>query len=308
MNYSPLRYPGGKNRIAPFIANICINNKFNGCYVEPYSGGASVALFLLFEDIVRKIIINDKDRSIYAFWYCVLNNTDSFCKKIYDTDVSIEEWEKQKIVQKNKEKADLFELGFSTFFLNRTNRSGIIAGGVIGGCKQNGKYTIDCRFNKDELVNRIKRIASRKKNIKLYHKDALKLINIVEQRFSNDNDLLYYFDPPYFDKGSTLYMNYYHKKDHKDVSTMIKSSNKSKWIVSYDDSPEIFKLYKDCPYKKYELRHTANTAKNGKEIMFFSENLDIIDILDKNPLQYKKNKRKTGPKIIYKRLTKIDHM
>lgn len=300
MTYSPLRYPGGKNRIAPFIAEICTKNDFNGCYVEPYSGGASVALFLLLENIVEKIIINDKDRSIYAFWYCVLNKTNAFCKRIYDTDICLEEWKKQKEIQKDKSKADLFDLGFSTFFLNRTNRSGIITGGPIGGIRQNGNYKIDCRFNKDDLIDRIRKIASRKNDKKLYNKDALKLINFVEKRMDNVNDLLYYFDPPYYDKGSTLYMNSYHNKDHKDVSKLIKSHKNSKWIVSYDDNPEIFELYNDCPYKRYKLRHIANIAKTGMEIMFFSENLIIDDIIDKDPLKYKKNHNKNGSKIIYK--------
>ena len=115
--------------------------------MEPYSGGASVALFLLLEGFVNKITINDKDRAIYAFWYCVLNKTKDLCDKIERTEITIAEWRKQKEIQTKKEKADLLELGFSTFFLNRTNRSGIINGGMIGGVEQNGDYLIDCRFN-----------------------------------------------------------------------------------------------------------------------------------------------------------------
>ena len=152
MTYSPLRYPGGKNRLAPFIGKICFDNKITEHYVEPYSGGASVALFLLFEGFVEKITINDKDRSIYAFWYSVLNQSEELCNLIEETPITINEWKKQKEVQKNTDNVTLLELGFSTFFLNRTNRSGIIKAGVIGGYKQENIYKLDCRFNKEDLI------------------------------------------------------------------------------------------------------------------------------------------------------------
>ena len=113
---SPLRYPGGKNKLSAFIAKICIDNDIDGHYVEPYSGGASVALFLLLEGFVSKITINDKDRSIYAFWYSVLNKTNQLCELINKTDITIEEWRKQKEIQKNKQNADLLSWIFNFIF------------------------------------------------------------------------------------------------------------------------------------------------------------------------------------------------
>lgn len=180
MFYSPLRYPGGKNKLSAFIAKICIDNNINGHYVEPYSGGASVALFLLMEGFVERITINDRDRAIYAFWYCVLNKTKQLCEKIENAELTIEEWKKQKKIQLNKKNVDLLTLGFSTFYLNRTNRSGIINYGVMGGIEQKGNYLIDCRFNKEDLVQRIRNIAKHKKNIRLYKKDAIKLIDKIQ--------------------------------------------------------------------------------------------------------------------------------
>ena len=177
MNYSPLRYPGGKNKISAFIAKICVDNNINGHYVEPYCGGAAVALFLLLEGFVSKITINDKDRSIYAFWHSVLNKTNHLCDLIQKTDITLDEWNRQFEIQKRKNEVDLLALGFSTFFLNRTNRSGIINARPIGGLNQEGDYKIDCRFNKIDLINRIKTIAKRKKDIRLYRKDDLKLID-----------------------------------------------------------------------------------------------------------------------------------
>lgn len=287
MHLSPLRYPGGKNRIANFIAQVCVDNRISGLYVEPYAGGASVALFLLFSNVVKKIVINDKDRSIYAFWYSVLHHTDRLCQMIIDTEVNVENWHKQKKVQSRKQYANLLELGFSTLFLNRTNRSGIISGGIIGGIDQTGEYKIDCRFNKEELINRIRRIAQRKDSISVYNLDAISLIyKIEQQRSKNLMNALIYFDPPYYKKGGSLYLNHYIKSDHKDVAGAISLLN-YKWIVSYDNVPEIQELYKKFRNIEYSLKHTAHSARDGGEVLFFQDSL-IIPNLHQNPIEYKR--------------------
>lgn len=296
MNYSPLRYPGGKNKLSAFIAKICIDNKINGHYIEPYSGGAAVALFLLIEGYVEKITINDRDRSIYAFWHSVLNKTNELCEMIEKSELSISEWKKQKDVQANKKTVDLLTLGFSTFYLNRTNRSGIINGGVMGGVEQNGNYLMDCRFNRVGLIQRIRLIAKYKKNIRLYKKDAIKLIDKIQQEAHNEN-VVFYFDPPYYLKASTLYMNHYEDKNHKKVSKKIKAIQNIKWIVSYDNVPEIQELYSDCTKKEFSFKHTAYQSRIGKEIIFFSNNLTQPNIKNYNPVKFKKEKANTN--IVY---------
>jgi DNA adenine methylase len=295
MFYSPLRYPGGKNKLSAFIAKICIDNNINGHYVEPYSGGASVALFLLLEGFVNKITINDKDRSIYAFWFCVLHKTKQLCELIENADLTIDEWRKQKEIQNNKKSADLLDLGFSTFYLNRTNRSGIINAGVMGGIEQNGNYLMDCRFNKTELIERIKKIAKKKSQIRLYKKDAIKLIDKIQQEAIDEN-IVFYFDPPYYLKASTLYMNHYQDNSHLNVSEKIKSIRNIKWIVSYDNVPEIQNLYSDCSKKEYSFKHTAYNSRVGQEILFFSPTLKQPKIKDWNPLGFKLIKEQ----IVYK--------
>ena len=297
MHYSPLRYPGGKNKLSAFIAQICIENDINGHYVEPYSGGASVALFLLLEGFVEKITINDKDRSIYAFWHSVLNKTEQLCELIENTEITISEWRKQKNIQSRKQNADLLELGFSTFFLNRTNRSGIIKGGMIGGVNQSGDYLIDCRFNKSDLIDRIRKIASRKKDIRLYKKDALKLIEKIQKESENSN-IIFYFDPPYYYKASSLYMNHYKDENHRLVSEKIKSIKNIRWIVSYDNVPEIKELYSNCDKKEYSFKHTAHSTRIGKEILFFSSGLLKTNLENKNPVNFKLVKRKSGAVIV----------
>jgi len=275
MFYSPLRYPGGKNRLSKFISKICIDNNIEGHYIEPFAGGASVALYLLMERKVNEITINDFDRSIYAFWYSVLNNTTKLCKLIEQTPITIEEWEVQKKIQLNKNKESLLKLGFSTLFLNRTNFSGIITGGPLGGIKQEGKYILSCRFNKNEIIKRIKKISEYKNRINLYNLDALELINRVNKTLLHKKTI-FYFDPPYFLKGSCLYLNSYTEKDHLQLCNAIKKIKNANWIVSYDNTDEINKLYSWVQNKIFfNLKHFAYNPRDGKEVLFFKDNLIV---------------------------------
>jgi DNA adenine methylase len=272
--YSPLRYPGGKNKLAKFVALVCQENNINGHYVEPYAGGASVALYLLIRGYVREITINDFDRGIYAFWYSILNDTERFCRKIEGTEITVENWKKFKKVHSSGEVAELFDLGFATFFLNRTNRSGIIDGGIIGGVDQKGNYKINCRFNKDDLIERIRLIATHKDNIRLFNLDALKLVKRI-QKVKNNKNTIYYFDPPYYLKGPSLYMNHYKHSDHQMVCDEIQKINNAKWIISYDNVPEIKELYPCFRKQEYSFSHVAYKVREGKEILFFSNGLTV---------------------------------
>ena len=284
--YSPLRYPGGKNKLAPFIAKICSDNNISGHYVEPYAGGASVALFLLFEGFVKRITINDKDRSIYAVWHSILKKSEELIDLIEKVDLNVDNWRKMREIQHYKNDVDLLTLGFSTMFSNRTNRSGIIRSGLIGGIEQNGKYKMSCRFNKEDIIFRIRRIAKLKSKITLSCNDALALIEHVKKE-SNRSDTIFYFDPPYFNKASSLYMNHYNHSDHEIVSEMIKNLDSINWIVSYDNVPEIRALYEGIENIPYSFKHTAYKAREGKEILFFSKNLDFPNQKDINPVKYR---------------------
>lgn len=293
--YSPLRYPGGKNKLAAFIARICSDNNIHGHYVEPYSGGASVALFLLLEGFVDHITINDMDRSLYAFWYAVLNHADELVDLIRDTPITVDEWRRQQQVQKNKETADLLSLGFSTFYLNRTNRSGIISGGLIGGVGQQGNYLMNCRFNKEALIARILRISERSNDITLYNLDALVLMDTIN--YPIDNTLVY-FDPPYYNKASTLYLNHYDPLDHQYVRDGIRALPYL-WVVSYDNTPEINQLYADYFSKQFTFKHTAYESREGKEVMFFSKHIELPNLDDWDPIRFKLQKKQGSKKLVY---------
>jgi DNA adenine methylase len=273
MNFnSPLRYPGGKGKITKFVHDLFkVNGLCDGIYVEPYAGGASVALSLLFNEYAKRIIINDKDLSLYAFWHSVLNETESLCKKIFDCKIDVDNWDIQRSIQKDKPQQDLLTLGFSTFFLNRCNRSGIIMAGIIGGRKQDGNYKIDARFNKKDLVKRIERIANYRERIELYNLDALQLIENVSKE-KKDN-LLYYLDPPYFVKGQVLYMNHYQAQDHVNIYNLINSLDDAKWIVSYDNIQFIRDLYSKYSQVYYKLNYSASKRSKGEEVIIHSNNI-----------------------------------
>ena len=272
--YSPLRYPGGKNKLARFIARICERNNINGHYIEPYAGGASVALYLLLESCVSEITINDKDRAIYAFWYSVVHKPEEFIKLIQTTRVNISTWKKQRAILKNREREPLLRLGFATFFLNRTNVSGILNGGPIGNINQTGFYKLNCRFNKKVLIERIRRIANHKNRIHVECMDAINLAKKIEQK-AKDSNSIFYFDPPYYLKGESLYMNHYEKDDHVAVGEVIQNIKVVQWMVSYDDRPEIRKIYSNFRPKTHQLMHSARGPRIGKEIIFFSRKLLI---------------------------------
>ena len=271
---SPLRYPGGKLKVVDYLKRIFeVNDLCDGVYIEPYAGGASVALSLLFSEYAREIRINDIDLSIYAFWHSVLHDTDALCRMIADTPVTIDIWHRQHDIQKDKANADPLTLGFSTFFLNRANRSGILSAGVIGGQSQSGKFKIDARFNKADLISRIQNIAEYAERIKLTRLDAVELLKIQSAAAEKS---LCYLDPPYYVKGRDLYLNYYNDQDHQLIAQAV-SKYRGKWLMSYDAAPFITNLYKAYRQCEYYLSYSAGNPARGREVMIYSDELVVPD-------------------------------
>jgi DNA adenine methylase len=255
------------------VSKIFYENQLIGVsYAEPYAGGAGLALRLLFEGYVDRIFINDLDKSIYAFWNTVINQPDEFCGWINDVEVSMTNWNKYKEMQGRADEVDYFELAKSTFFLNRTNISGIIKGGVIGGKEQRGKYKIDARFNKHDLINRIKKIAGISDHISVSNLDGLSFINKLNKK---KEEIFIYLDPPYYQKGADLYMNFCSKEDHKKLSKQVRKMQKL-WMVSYDNHDFILNLYAEQNKISYRLSQAASN-RVGEEIFIFAEGLNFVD-------------------------------
>jgi DNA adenine methylase len=280
--FSPLRYPGGKGKLAEYLQAIFEENNLNdGHYVEPYAGGAGAALALLFMENASHIHINDLNAGVFAFWHSILNDTENFCKKVFDTEVTIAEWAKQKYILQNPSKHSSLEHGFAMFFLNRTNRSGIINGGAIGGNDQSGNWKIDARYNKPDLIERIERVASFRTRITLYNLDACNLIKKIQNKLPKNS--LIYFDPPYYMKGDSLYENHYKAKDHAALGEFIQKQVKNHWIVSYDNVQPIKDIYAGCRQKIYAIGYSARSVYSGSEVIIYSDQLRIPDI--ENPLK-----------------------
>jgi len=274
--YTPLRYPGGKAKLANFIKLILHENDLiDGHYAEPYAGGAGVAFELLLQGYTQEVHINDIDPGVHAFWNAVLNQTDELCRRISRVTLSVPTWKRQRNIQREITDPLSFELGFSTFYLNRTNRSGIIKGGVIGGLDQTGNYKIDARFNREKLIKRIEKIAYFSDRVHLSNEDAILFLARMDRELPEKS--LTYLDPPYYVKGGDLYKNFYKHSDHARVESAVRTFSKH-WIVSYDNVPQIQDLYSWSRGIVYDLNYSAHTAGIGSEAMFFSADLSIPEV------------------------------
>ncbi|EAM3888365.1 DNA adenine methylase [Salmonella enterica] len=275
--YTPLRYPGGKGKLAYYLKGVIKHNSLLDChYIEPFAGGAGVALELLMQEYVQKVTINDYDPAIYSFWHSILNNCEEFCEKIHQTEVSMNTWYEQKEILSTNSYDDLLSLGFAAFFMNRTNRSGILNAGVIGGKAQAGKWKLDVRFNKEDLVNRIKRIAAYKDRITIQNKDTLDLL--IDLSIKSHENTLMYLDPPYYVKGQELYRNFYEHQDHVDIKNQLLKMPILHWIATYDNTEQIKDIYKGQTIIDFDLQYSAQSKRVGSEVIIFSKNLKIPSV------------------------------
>ncbi|MDT2563674.1 DNA adenine methylase [Enterococcus avium] len=277
--YSPLRYPGGKTKLYAYVKYLIQLNEIENCtYIEPFSGGAGLAMKLLVKGDVQRVVLNDLDNSIHSFWYAVLNDTKKFIKMIEDTPVTIDEWRNQKIIhEQQKDDPYSFYGGFATFYLNRTNFSGIINGSPIGGFDQSGKNKIDCRFTKQDLIARISLVANLETQIDLFHRDASELIDIIDERYDK-RDSFVFFDPPYFSQGKNLYLKFIDEEKHQELFNKIMELNNYRWITTYDVHEQIADIYQEVKHKyKYRIQYSANKKSKASEFIFASPVTKIQD-------------------------------
>lgn len=275
LHFTPLRYPGGKGKLAAFVKSIIEANELNdGTYVEPYAGGAAIGLELLFHEYVSQIYINDISRPVYAFWKSVLDHTEQLARRIRDTPLTVRAWDKQKRVLTQQDDHEDLALGFATFFLNRTNRSGILNGGIIGGRDQSGPWKIDARFNTSELIFRIESIAKMRNRIHLSREDAVRFLRGKSNVWPAKT--LIYLDPPYYAKGKDLYFDYYTHDDHQQIADFVTERLRCQnWIVSYDKVEAICGMYSGYRRIDYTVSYSARESREGTEVMFFSDGLQI---------------------------------
>lgn len=242
-------------------------------YAEPYAGGCGLALKLLTNNVVDELHLNDIDQSIASLWNAVVHQPEELASLIRLTKIDMDEWYKQKEIQNIKDTVDPLELAFSTLFLNRTNRSGIIKAGVIGGKRQDGAYKMDCRFNKSVLIKKIHQIAELKNKIHIYNMDAIDFIEKLESLKLSKPLLM--IDPPYYNKGQSLYTNFYQHSDHAAVSDKL-AKTKLPWLLTYDNTPEISDLYKDFSQYQFDINYSAAKKRVGNELFITSHQFEDI--------------------------------
>ena len=273
--HSPLRYPGGKAGLAPFLARIIEENGLSGCaYFEPFAGGAGAALRLLGYGAVSELHLNDADPCITAFWHAVLDEPERFVEATMSVPVNIAEWRKQWDIYNRSDVSTPFELGFAAFYLNRCNRSGILVGSApIGGYAQTGKWKIDARFYRETLAKRIRTIAAKREHIHITNLDALKFLTTRLPRGIKRQRVFAYLDPPYYANGNRLYLNFYKDQEHRALARRMQRQVSLKWVMSYDDAQFIRALYDKCRIRPFPLQYSLQRKKRAEELVIMPRHI-----------------------------------
>ena len=266
---SPLRYPGGKSALAGYLSSTIQSNGLKGCqYYEPFAGGAGAGLQLLLSGVAVELHLNDLDPRISSFWNAALTETERFQQAILTTPINVLEWRKHSDVVRQCDVSKTFELGFATFFLNRCNRSGVISGAApIGGYAQAGAWKLDARFYRQRLAARIGTLAEYCDAIHITNMEAREFLKSQLPRGRERNNVFVYLDPPYYSKGSRLYLNYYTDNDHRQLASYMRRYTATAWIMSYDECPFIRDLYSFCRLVLNELKYSLQNKQTVKELL-----------------------------------------
>ena len=262
---SPLRYPGGKATMASLLWKIRrLNGLGDRSMAEPFAGGAGASLALLYLEETHKILLNDADPAIHDFWWTLVYRPKLFFSLLATTRVDIHEWYRQRHIYRSGRRVSRVRRGFSAFYLNRCNRSGIIMnGGPIGGVEQNGKWKLDARFNVTNLQRRCAKVVEYRDRIHVSCFDGIKFISSVDSKST-----FLFIDPPYFDKGRMLYLNALNVDYHEALAALLKSMPDAAWVLTYDDCPEIRGMYDGwATIRPFALRYAAAERRNGREIL-----------------------------------------
>ncbi|WP_313566119.1 DNA adenine methylase [Mobilicoccus sp.] len=263
---SPLRYPGGKAALAGLFADLIDDlHLTSGIYVEPYAGGAGAGVALLRHGLVDRLIINDIDPAVHAFWQAVVKHNGELVDRIANTPISLTEWHHQREIYRSGTAHGL-DLAFAFFFLNRTNRSGVLNAGVIGGQAQNGRYKIDARFNRETLTERLAALGALADRIEVTDLDGRTVI----QKYADNPHVFMYIDPPYVRAGSDLYLNAFERRDHQALAAAIAKTTAAHWLLTYDVSPLVEQLYEDFFQARLALNYSARHPGMANELVVAS--------------------------------------
>lgn len=230
---------------------------------------------LLVTGQVQKLVLNDLDPAIFAFWRTLKNEPDYLVRQIGRARLDVEEWRKQKKIYAAADERDERKLGFATFYLNRTNRSGVLNGGPIGGLDQTGHYKIDARFNREALVERVRIISLYADQIEVLSEDGASVI----RRYAPKAKTFIYADPPYFEKAGSLYLNHFAAADHEVLARVLNAQSARNWVLTYDNVSQVEELYSERRRRIFGLNYSAHRVVKAKEVMVLSDTIREPDNL-----------------------------
>jgi DNA adenine methylase len=267
---SPLRYPGGKRRLVPYIAAALAENDLQpDFFVEPYAGGASVSLELLYLDLVGRIVIGDSDPMVNAFWETVVTDVDWLCEQVESISLDLKTWEHMKQTNFRARR----KLALACLYLNRTSFNGALheGAGPIGGKAQSSEYDIGCRFPRKRLVSRLRKCAKLADRIDVAPaQDAMITVrNARDRARREDASTFFYLDPPFWAKSRFLYRHSFTDLAHDRLADQLHWLH-DHFLLSYDPAPKIVELYTGHTagtVAEIELLYSGSSRSAGTEIV-----------------------------------------
>ena len=261
---SPLRYPGAKSLLYPVLGGI-----FEGAIeragmsfdllVEPFAGGASTSLRLVAEGKVERVLLADADPVVAAFWQVAAADTDYIIDRMHDeyaryVDVGgaaalarWDHWKHWTPTPGDSNASVRRDRAMRCLFLNRTTFSGILHGraGPLGGRAQTSKHTIGCRFNPDDLAERLRFIEHLYRSNRLvdvWRADWRTTLDTIASRYKLllPDNVVAYLDPPYLTKSERLYPEAAGAFPHAELAAYLRSEARFRWVLSYDNDPALF--------------------------------------------------------------------
>lgn len=262
--------------MAPFLRHVIEAQRTRPVfYAEPFAGGAGAAMQLLSDGVVEHVALNDLNGGITSFWRAVFEENDRLAEAVRTAELSLGMWHQQREIQLDAQ-ADPFERGFATFYLNRTNRSGILGGRPIGGLEQTGTWKLDARFNKADLVARIRHLSSFRDRVTVTQNEGRLFLDALD---GDRTEKMIYVDPPYLKQGEDLYLANMLYRDHVNLArTLLRL--KSPWLLTYDRDDRIpEQFYPGLACAAFSISHTAAIQHLGKEYLVVPEHVRV-DVLD----------------------------
>ncbi len=254
---SPLRYPGGKQRAIDQIANLFPESARE--FREPLVGGGSVFFYARSTQFASKYWINDKFSELHAFWRAVQN--EEICARLMRELEALRasfgddpEKIKKYFLQARQEKtADRYRAAFLFFFFNRVTFSGTTRAGGFSSAASLSRFT----------ASSIQRLATLPQALEGVEITNLDFEDVIQKP---GRGVFIFLDPPYF-KASRLYGRggILHEFDHARLARSLKETPKHKFLITYDDCPEIRKLYKWANIQDWQMQYGMNNCNLKKE-------------------------------------------